>query len=545
MPKFNRANVTARAGRSPLGVAAEATGVTYEGGTAHSYDTKTELFTLGVANFVGEKTFYEDADTRDARYNRLITEVAVADPAWLTGYLRWLRYEANMRSASLTGAVEAAYALHTAGTPGGRQLVDGVLARADEPGEAYAYALSHYGRHVPMAVKNGIGDGAKRLYTPYATMKYDTASHGVRFADVLNLTHPSPGTPEQNDLFADILSRRFGVGDVAWLTPMLAAQAKLRQEAAQGILEGLYDTETLKAAGATWEQVLSMGGPRLDKCRAWSALIPILPYMALIRNLRNIDEADVSDTVAEVAARRIADPEAVRWSRQLPFRFLSAYREAPSDRWKHPLSKALDACLDNLPIMGGKTLVLVDTSASMGSMSYSERGTVTPLMAAAVLGVALAKKTGGDLYGFADGQFHHKIKNGEGTLAAIERFTRREGEVGHGTDVHSAVRACFSNHDRVFIVSDQQTVTADGAVLSGWHRMRDAWKVPSTTQLYPVDLSGYGKPIFGIGSNIHHLAGLNDKTFKMVPMLERGQDAPWPWEVDTPAGVGDDEADEG
>lgn len=46
--------------------------------------------------------------------------------------------------------------------------------------------------------------------------------------------------------------------------------------------------------------------------------------MALIRNLRRLDEAGLPDQEAAKLAARIADPEQVRRSRQLPFRFLSA-----------------------------------------------------------------------------------------------------------------------------------------------------------------------------------------------------------------------------
>lgn len=52
--------------------------------------------------------------------------------------------------------------------------------------------------------------------------------------------------------------------------------------------------------------------------------LPHLGYMALIRNLRNLDDAGISDEIAAGLAARIADPRQVRRSRQLPYRFLSA-----------------------------------------------------------------------------------------------------------------------------------------------------------------------------------------------------------------------------
>jgi len=108
MAKFNVA--TARpVGGSPIETVAS--GVTHEGGTGYTHSPKSELFLLAVSNFVGEDTFYESAADRDARYARLVADVAVADPAWTAGFLAWLRGEANMRSAPLVGALEAARAM--------------------------------------------------------------------------------------------------------------------------------------------------------------------------------------------------------------------------------------------------------------------------------------------------------------------------------------------------------------------------------------------------------------------------------------------------
>ena len=49
--------------------------------------------------------------------------------------------------------------------------------------------------------------------------------------------------------------------------------------------------------------------------------------MALLRNLRNILQADVSAGHVDHLCIRLADPDQVAKSKQLPFRFLSAYRE--------------------------------------------------------------------------------------------------------------------------------------------------------------------------------------------------------------------------
>ena len=64
-------------------------------------------------------------------------------------------------------------------------MVAAALQRADEPGEALAYWTSRYGRAIPKPVKRGIADAARRLYTQFTLLRYDTGSHGFRFADLM------------------------------------------------------------------------------------------------------------------------------------------------------------------------------------------------------------------------------------------------------------------------------------------------------------------------------------------------------------------------
>ena len=115
------------------------------------------------------------------------------------------------------------------------------------------------------------------------------------------------------------------------------------------------------------------------------------------------------------------------------------------------MDKALQASLANLPALPGRTLILVDTSASMTHRTMSARSKMTPAQAAAVFGVALAAKGERvDLHGFADGVFHHRVPKGASVLKEVKRFTARTGEVGHGTQIAASVRASFKQHDSGF-----------------------------------------------------------------------------------------------
>lgn len=519
--KFNRAD-TRPSGQSPITGERTPSGRTHEGAPGFARDTKGELFLLAVANMVGENTFYESAGERDDRFRNLVHQVAVTDPVWLTGMIGWLRNEANMRTASVVAALEGAKARVDAKAHGhSRQMVDAALRRADEPGEALAYWTSRYGRRLPKPVKRGIADAAARLYDERSMLKYDTATKGFRFSDVLNLVHASPAAdkPWQGTLFSYAHERRHnrGTSPDPDMLPTLARNTVFA-ERVETDPSLLLAPDELKAAGLTWESALSLAGGRVDKARLWEALIPSMGYMALVRNLRNFDQAGVSDEVAERVAARLSDPEQVARSRQLPMRFLSAYRAAPSLRWGHALEKALKASLGNVPELGGRTLVLVDRSGSMQA-PLSARSDLNRADAAAIFGSALAMRCEDtDLVEFGTGSTPVALERGDSLLRVIERF-----QWMGGTNTARAVREHFRGHDRVVIVTDEQAHHSRGG--------GPTEQVPASVSVYTWNLAGYryGHGPSGAGGR-YTFGGLGDAAFRMIPLLERGRDARWPWE---------------
>lgn len=537
MSKFNTVDKRGVTTTGPIAVtSATPTTVTFEGAPAYTRDTKSDLFMLAVANMVGEDAFYEKAAERDDRYAGLVRAVAARDPEWMLGFIGWLRGTANMRSASLVAAAEAVHARLGAGLQGGnRALVDAALQRADEPGEFVAYWRSRFGKAVPMPVKKGLADAALRLYSERSALKYDTATSAYRFADVLEIAHPKARADWQNALFEHLLARRhgrqelFARADSRARLPTLVAREQLAAVPVDERRQFLRDSPvTMRMAGWTWE-ALSAWLPGGMDAEAWEAIIPSMGLMALARNLRNFDEAGVSDAVAAQVAARFADPKQVADSRMFPFRWLAAYEHAPSLRWSQPLDRALTASLRNVPAFTGRTLVLVDTSASMTSTAFSARSKMTPAKAAAVFGAALKLKGEQvDWVGFADGSFVHDVPKGGSLIREVDRFVQRTGEVGHGTQIAAAVRKHFNGHDRLFVISDMQTTGNAYDTFRG-----DTFgPVPETTPVYGVNLAGYAATMIPAGQakRRFEFGGLTDAMFQMVPLLEQGTSQGWPWE---------------
>ncbi|MFF4498989.1 TROVE domain-containing protein [Streptomyces sp. NPDC001401] len=498
----------------------------YEGGKGRERDARSELFLLAVANFVSQQTFYETGTDRDDRFARLVRKLAVEDPTWTAGLLGWLRGEGNLRTASIVGAAEYVKARLDAGAtdgPSNRQVVASVLQRPDEPGELLAYWTAMYGRSVPKPVKRGIADAVRRLYSGKSLLKYDTASKGYRFGDILNLVHaaPDPDKPWQGELFQYALDRRHNP-DTA-VPPasnrVLAAHRELMSlpvARRRAVVTSRGGAKRLAEAGMTWEALAGwLQGP-MDKA-AWEAVIPSMGSMALVRNLRNFDQAGVSDKVAAQVAAKISDPAEVARSRQFPFRYLAAYQHAPSLRWSYPLEQALGHSLANVPALPGRTLILVDRSGSMWA-PLSDRSELNRADAAAIFGTALALRAAeADLVEFGTTSRRLSFDEGESVLKILGRF----GDLG-GTDTTSAIRAHYRGQDRVLIVTDEQYAYS--------HHGDPTEQVPANVPVYTWNLAGYRAGHGPSGkANRHTFGGLSDAAFRMVPLLETARDADWPW----------------
>lgn len=531
---------------------------TFEGGKAYTRDAKSELFQLAVVNMVGQDTFYESGDGRDNRFRTLVRQLAVEDPEWTYNMLKWLRGpEGNLRTASLVGAAEFVHARlqhvksarpYSPGPDGGkaiivehwnRMVIDAVLQRADEPGEMLGYWVSQYGRNLPKPVKRGVADAVKRLYTQRGYLRYDSASKGYRFADVIDLVHPKADGPRQEALYRHALNDRH---DHAQTVPedLVAVRArrtintmsasdrhKLARLALRHGLEGnLYE----KAMAGQWEWLHSSLGDTKDvrnpltKAEQWRLVLPQLGIFALARNLRNLEEAGLGYADVDAINTRLMDPAEIAKSRMFPFRWWQAYQAVNGDTFKGGLERAFAHSMSNIPELPGKSLVLVDTSASMESGVFARKSNMSPVQAAAVFGVALAVRNPGNVHlvGFASGEFQHDMRGGATALQEVQKFVDQVGRVGHGTDIHGAVRRTFKKgyHDRVFIISDMQTI-------GGWDSDYTQ-KLP--VPVYGFNLGGYSTLPYRTEAGKHEFGGLTDATFKQIPLLEMGVDQGWPWD---------------
>jgi hypothetical protein len=241
--------------------------------------------------------------------------------------------------------------------------------------------------------------------------------------------------------------------------------------------------------------------------------------MALIRNLRNLDEAGVDDATVDAVIAKITDPVNVSKARLFPYQVWAAYKHAPSDNWKRALSRTLDLTVANIPPLDC-TLVVIDTSSSM-TAPVSGRSKLSRVEVVAVMAMATARRsTDVDVVIFGDGNRRVDDVAGTSVLAGVAKVVGLVGSVGHSTLGHTAVARHFDpkRHQRVVIFTDDQQHDSDRVRLD---------HVPL---IYTFDLAGYRPSALPAGQRGRYtLGGFTDATFTVMKVLEDGRDAGWPF----------------
>ena len=261
---------------------------------AYAMTDKAKLVAQVMTTFFGEPKFYGD---NTPELISLATKLTATSPEFVANLARYARKEMHLRSVSHALAVLIAHEERS--KPFIKQVVTDVVERPDDITEILALYLTAFGKPIPNGLKKALGDALGK-FDAYQISKYSGGKKAVKFIDVLRLTHVKPKTPEQSALF-DAIANDALPKAVRW------------------------ETE-LSAKGNTtevWEELIDGGK---------------LGYMATLRNLRNIVNAQPKNL--DKALEALADKERVLRSKQLPMRFLAAYREVrncPAGPSKSPL----------------------------------------------------------------------------------------------------------------------------------------------------------------------------------------------------------------
>jgi hypothetical protein len=190
--------------------------------------------------------------------------------------------------------------------------------------------------------------------------------------------------------------------------------------------------------------VLSSGA---DKREAWERLLREhkLGGLALLRNLRNMREAGVDESVVLSALGSMST------ARVLPFRFLAAARYAP--QWEEALEQAMLKCVAGIGKLPGKTIVLVDVSGSM-TAPLSRRSEM--LRTDAAYGLAVLLREIGEkvvVYSFSDDLVEVPARRGFALRDAIDASQRHNStQFGKAVEILNRKEKC----DRLIVITDEQ-----------------------------------------------------------------------------------------
>ncbi|HEX8506648.1 MAG TPA: TROVE domain-containing protein [Hymenobacter sp.] len=485
--------------------------VNHEGAAAFTLTPQVELY-AAVATAALSDQFYEKADTRLQRLRELVGK---NEPLFVAQLAVYARESLNLRSVPLVLCVELAR-LHRGDNLVSR-LVARVVQRPDEITELLAYYAQANGRsgtkilnRLSKQLQKGLALSFNR-FDGYQLAKYDRDG-AVRLRDALFLVHPNAKDEAQQALFNQLVRGELPT-PYTWETELSA------------VGQGSYatDADRQTAVRQTWETLIGSGR---------------LGYMALLRNLRNILEANVSAQAMERVCNTLADRFAVARSKQLPFRFLAAYREVkalPSGYVAGVLA-ALETAIAhsavNLRGFGHDTRVVLacDVSGSM-QQPISVRSKVLLYDVGLVLSMLLQSRCQNVVTGMF-GNVWKRISLPRGpVLRNVDELYQREGEVGYSTNGHLVVQELLLRReavDKVMIFTDCQlwNSAGDGGVLGRiWADYRRT--VAPNARLYLFDLAGHGTaPLLVHPENgVALIAGWSDKIFDVLQVLDNGGSA--------------------
>jgi hypothetical protein len=483
---------------------------------------------MAATSLVNERLYYGDT-TSELR--RLLWSCAQAHPAWTVKLAVFLREELNLRSVSQL--VLATAAMVRPARPFVERAFGRVVRRPDDMVEIAALLkdpANGLGRSLPAVIRRCIRRELNAL-DEYRLLKYRSAgAFGLKH--ILRLCHPRPASDRQNALFRLLLDRD------AWGDLSERARAGLPLVAAWDALNRADESRGPLVArcaetGLPWEMVVSRLGSRRE---VWSALIPRMPTMALLRNLVNLSATGCLDdeTVRRHVRDRFTNRAIIRNSRLFPFRWLAASnairnRDPEVATW---LSYALEVSADNLPFLPGRTVIACDNSGSM-TMPISEHSCMTAKSIAGLLGAAAQRMCERSLVlVFADAVAAVRADPSEGILQRARRIARTDvGQATYAFKVPRVLRRNALAVDRLIVLTDMQTYgraildlsvdSFDSALREYRHRVNPHLRtyivnlVPYEHFMTPADEQG-----------VTYIAGWNEQILRFIARDTGEGDAP-------------------
>lgn len=452
------------------------------GGRAYRVSDKEKLVKMVLTSFFNEPKYYGDTSNEIVETAKAIMD---CDAKFVANLAIYARQVAHLRSVSQVLIVELAN--HPNGKEYVRKAMSKVIERVDDMTEIMSCYISNYGKPIPNSIKKGIADAFSK-FDEYALAKYNRKK-SVTLKDLLCIAHPKPVNYEQKDLWRRLLEDELQVPK-------------------------------------TWETEVSLKG---NTKAVWEELIKgkKLGYMASLRNLRNIVLSSASniDDVLDY----IQNPVAIKNSKQLPFRYLSAFRELENITYDNKvinaLSNAIEIAVKNIPRLPGKTFMICDNSGSMNN-TLSHKGSVSFKDIGALL-MASAEQFCDSAITSVFGETFEIINvlSRDSIFSKMKVFRNRD--VGCYTNLWTAMKYLYEKElivDRIIVFTDEQCYNSGSVSGTASYYFQQYLKtINSKCILHLINLNCQDGTTQFVDKNVNYIAGWSERIFEFIPMFENGE----------------------
>ena len=447
----------------------------HEGAKAYAMTPELELYTAVVTASLSDLCY----EKQDERVNRIAVLVGKVSPEFVARLAVYARTQMHLRSIPMLLLVELAR-VHN-GDDLVARAVEKTVLRADEimellmcyqwrnPSTDPRKKLGKLSRQI----QNGLQRAFNR-FDEYQFAKYDRDNLEVKLRDALFLVHPKAKDEQQQALFDKIVNRQLET-PYTWETELSAL----------GQQPFASDKEKTAAFRQKWEELIRSGK---------------LGYMALMRNLRNMLQADVSFADLQFVCDCLSDAAQVAKSKQLPFRYLSAYREVEqvNSTGTSALMSALETAVRhsaaNIEGFDENTRVLIASDVSGSMWTKVSAKSIVRLFDIGLLLSMLLKS---------------RCQQSTNGYKVVDWLIEQKQVM-----------------DKVMMFTDMQMWDSTGrnsTFEKSWRRYK---QLAPQAKLYLFDLGGYGQsPLRLVEPDVYLIAGWSDRVFDVLSAIDKGGDA--------------------
>lgn len=519
MARFNEKRVNPRETRN------------FEGGKAYTYSPELELYALASTTMMDNISYKSSAD----KINDIKRLIRTVSPEYAMKLAKYVRTDMQLRSVPFVILVELAKVVSEKQDVELSRMFEraivGTIQRADEITEILSYykeangldKLNKLSKPLQRAIATSFGK-----FNEYQLAKYYRKT-AITLKDALFLSHVKPENEERQKLYTDLVNDTLEI-PYTWEVELSSVGHDATPE------------EKIILKRAKWEELIDSGK---------------LGYMALLRNLRNILQAEVSRGHIVKVCDRLADKNQVLKSRQLPFRFLSAYIMIAGVSGRYgsqvkgiespyakivldALEKAVLYSVDTMKeFVEGDVLVASDVSGSM-QHPISERSSVDQYFIGLLLGALITQKNKFAVHGMFGNTWKIMPPSTGNVLRNTIEMIKREGEVGYSTNGYLIIDDLIAKKkkmDKIMIFTDCQLWNSNtggysdgpggghgGNISSSWATYKQMYP---DSKLYLFDMSGHGTMPLDIDTekNVFMISGWSDKVFDMFSAVDNGENA--------------------